>query len=89
VVREVRAGAERLARALRGRKLSGMNITLPRFTLALGLAVVTGIASALIVPVRAEQPPIDRALVERLVRAEEQQAKQLEALTRAAERCKR
>jgi hypothetical protein len=34
------------------------------------------------------QPALDRALVERLVRAQEAQVHALEALTRAAERCK-
>jgi type II secretory pathway component PulJ len=35
------------------------------------------------------QPTLDRALVERLVRAEEAQTRALEALVRATERCRR
>jgi len=66
-----------------------MNIAALRLALALLLAFVAGIATTLIAPAHAEQPAIDRALVERLVRAEETQARQLEALARAAERCKR
>ena len=53
------------------------------------IAFVAGVMSAMFGAARAEQPAIDRALVERLVRAEEAQVRQLEALTRATERCKR
>jgi len=44
---------------------------------------------ATVAGVRAEPQPIDRALVERLARAEESQVKAIESLTRAAERCDR
>lgn len=56
---------------------------------ALIVTFVAGVVSAMLGAARAEQPAIDRALVERLVRAEEAQVRQLEALTRATERCKR
>ena len=60
-----------------------------RFAVGLISAFLTGLAAASRGSVRAEQPAIDRALVERLVRAEEAQARQLEALARAAASCKR
>jgi hypothetical protein len=60
-----------------------------RNTVALVLAFMLGAAVATLGAARAEQPVIDRPIVERLVRAEETQARQLEALTRAADRCKR
>ena len=60
----------------------------PRIILALVLAFVAGAASAMLGTARAEQAAFDRAIVERLVRAEEQQVHALEALTRATERCK-
>ena len=63
-------------------------MNLVRITLGLVLAFVAGTAVATLGSARAEQPALDRALVERLVRAEETQARQLEALTRATERCK-
>jgi len=59
---------------------------------ALIWACVLGILLCVIVPVLAHadpQPALDRQLVERLVRAQESQARALEALTRAAERCAR
>jgi hypothetical protein len=66
-------------------------------TLALLLTFVAGYVSASLGSARAEpQPAFDRALAERLVRAQEEQAREqegqrraLEALTREIERCKR
>jgi hypothetical protein len=60
-----------------------------RATVGCVVAFLAGIAAATVHSARAEQQAIDRALVERLVRAEEQQARQLEAVARAAERCRR
>jgi hypothetical protein len=60
-----------------------------RFTLVCALVFVAGMASTTLGFARAEQPAIDRVLVERLVRAEEAQAHALEALTRVTERCKK
>ena len=57
---------------------------------ALVLALALGAACATLSGARAEpQPSIDRGLVERVVRAQEAQAHQLEALVKATERCKR
>ena len=61
------------------RSLAGMLIA---FALALGAA------SAILSRASAEpQPPLDRVLVDRLVRAQETQARALEALVRATEKC--
>jgi hypothetical protein len=58
-----------------------------RLALGFVLAFVAGMATASLAPARAEQAAIDRSLVERLVRAAELQARQLEALVRGTERC--
>jgi hypothetical protein len=56
---------------------------------ALAVAFAAGAAVASIGHAHADpQPALDRALVERLVRAQESQAHALDALTRAAERCR-
>lgn len=60
-----------------------------RTTLTLVIAFAAGVLCAAAAGVRAEPELVDRALVERLVRAEESQTKALEALSRAAERCNR
>lgn len=65
--------------------------------LALLLTFAAGYASAWLGHVRAEpQPAFDRSLAERLVRAQEQQAREqqgqrraMEEVSRAIERCKR
>jgi hypothetical protein len=54
------------------------------------IAVLAGGAVAALSGARAEAPPaFDRALVERLVRAQEAQARALEKLVSATDRCKR
>jgi len=61
--------------------------TLAAALLAFGVFAAGLASAALSGAARAEpQPAIDRGLVERLVRAEEQQVKELERLTRATER---
>jgi uncharacterized protein HemX len=61
-----------------------------RSLVAVLLAFGLGVACAAFGRAHAEpQPALDRGLVERVVRAQEAQAHQLEALVRATEKCKR
>ena len=65
-----------------------MTTTLPRLAMLLAAAAL-GAALATFGHAHAEpQPAFDRALTERLVRAEEAQVHALETLARAVERCK-
>jgi hypothetical protein len=61
-----------------------------RFAALLIAAALGAGAAATLSRAHAEpEPVLDRAMLERLVRAEEAQAHTLEALVRATERCKR
>jgi hypothetical protein len=67
-----------------------MTIKSPPISFVVLAAFLLGAALGAIGLARAEpQPAFERALTERLVRAEEQQARSLDALVRATEKCKR
>jgi hypothetical protein len=65
-----------------------MKAPLTRSLFGLLLAFALGVVVASLGSARAQaRPAIDRELVERLVRAEEAQTRELEALVRATDKC--
>jgi hypothetical protein len=67
-----------------------MPLIIHRYLIAVLIMLATIAALAALSGARAEpQPAFDRAIIERLVRAQEAQTRALEKIASAAERCKR